>query len=61
VLYNVACIYSLSGEIDEAVSMLERSVAAGFGHWNWIENDSDFEPLHDNPRYKALLARKSSS
>ena len=58
VLYNVACIYSLSGEVDEAVSMLERSVAAGFGHWNWIENDSDFEPLHSNPRYKALLERK---
>jgi serine/threonine protein kinase/Flp pilus assembly protein TadD len=58
VLYNVACIYSLSGEIDEAVSMLERSVNAGFGHWDWIENDSDFEPLHTNPRYQALLLRK---
>jgi serine/threonine protein kinase/Flp pilus assembly protein TadD len=58
VLYNVACIYSISGEIDKAVSMLERSVNAGFGHWNWIENDSDFEPLHTNPRYQALLSRK---
>ncbi|MEO5904281.1 MAG: tetratricopeptide repeat protein, partial [Gemmatimonadaceae bacterium] len=58
VLYNVACIYSLSGEIDDAVSMLERSVNAGFGHWDWIENDSDFEPLHSHPRYQALLARK---
>ncbi|MDO8501477.1 MAG: protein kinase [Gemmatimonadaceae bacterium] len=58
VLYNVACIFSLSGEIEEAISMLERSVGAGFGHWSWIENDSDFEPLHSHPRYQALLARK---
>jgi serine/threonine protein kinase/Flp pilus assembly protein TadD len=58
VLYNVACIYSLSGDIDDAVSMLERSVNAGFGHWDWIENDSDFEALHTNARYKALLERK---
>jgi serine/threonine protein kinase/Flp pilus assembly protein TadD len=58
VLYNVACIYSMSGKIEEAVTLLERSVAAGFGHWNWIENDSDFVPLHDNERFKALLAKK---
>ena len=58
VLYNVACIYSISGEVEEAVTLLERSVAAGFGHWKWIENDSDFEPLHSNARYQALLAHK---
>jgi adenylate cyclase len=58
VLYNVACIYSTSGETDEAVSLLERAVAAGFGHWKWIENDSDFDPLRSHPRYQALLAKK---
>jgi TolB-like protein/Flp pilus assembly protein TadD len=58
VLYNVACIYSVSGETDKAITLLERSVAAGFGHWSWIENDTDFEPLRANPRYKALLAKK---
>ncbi len=60
VLYNVACIYSSSGEVDESISLLERAVAAGFGHWNWIEHDSDFDPLRASPRYKALLARKES-
>ena len=58
VLYNVACIYSTSGEAEEAITLLERAVAAGFGHWNWIENDSDFEPLRGNPRFQALLAKK---
>jgi serine/threonine protein kinase/Flp pilus assembly protein TadD len=59
VLYNVACIYSVSGQVEEAITLLERSVAAGFGHWNWIENDSDFEPLRGNARFQSLLARKS--
>lgn len=58
VLYNVACIYSTSGEIEEAITLLERAVAAGFGHWNWIENDTDFEPLRGHPRFQALLAHK---
>ena len=61
VLYNVACIYSMSGEVDQAVTFLERAVNSGFGHWNWIENDSDFEPLHDLPRFQALLSRKQHS
>ena len=60
VLYNVACIYATSGESDEAISMLEKAVALGFGHWSWIENDSDFDSLHGHPRYEALLAKKDS-
>jgi serine/threonine protein kinase/Flp pilus assembly protein TadD len=58
VLYNVACVYATSGESEEAIALLERSVAAGFGHWNWIENDSDFESLRGHPRFQALLAKK---
>jgi serine/threonine protein kinase/Flp pilus assembly protein TadD len=58
VLYNVACVYATSGESEEAIALLERSVAAGFGHWKWIENDSDFESLRGHPRFQALLAGK---
>ncbi|MBA3340708.1 MAG: protein kinase [Gemmatimonadaceae bacterium] len=59
VLYNVACIYSVSGEIEQAITLLERSVAAGFGHWKWIQNDSDFEPLRGHQRFEALLAGRN--
>jgi serine/threonine protein kinase/Flp pilus assembly protein TadD len=60
VLYNVACIYATSGESDEAITMLEKAVSLGFGHWSWIENDSDFDSLHGHPRYEALLAKKET-
>jgi serine/threonine protein kinase/Tfp pilus assembly protein PilF len=58
VLYNVACMYAASGESDEAITLLERAMAAGFGHWNWIENDSDLESLRGHPRFLALQAKK---
>ncbi len=57
VLYNVACIYSVSGKSEEAITLLERAVAAGFGHLAWIENDSDFDPLRTNERFVELLRK----
>jgi serine/threonine protein kinase/tetratricopeptide (TPR) repeat protein len=56
VLYNIACVYANIGESEQAITTLERAVAAGFGHWKWIENDSDFETLRGNERFQALLA-----
>jgi hypothetical protein len=47
-------MFATSGEADEAITLLERAVAAGFGHWNWIENDADLESLRGNPRFLAL-------
>jgi adenylate cyclase len=54
VLYNVACVYALLGLADSAIDLLERAVANGFGHWEWIEHDSDFDGLRAHPRFQAL-------
>jgi serine/threonine protein kinase/Tfp pilus assembly protein PilF len=53
-LYNVACTYSMLGKADDALSCLERSIDRGFGHREWIENDSDFNSIRDLPRFKAI-------
>jgi len=55
ILYNVACVYSHAGALDMAIDCLERSVARGMAHKEWIEHDTDLDPLRDNPRFKALL------
>jgi serine/threonine protein kinase/Flp pilus assembly protein TadD len=55
-LYNVACVYSLLGQIDEALDTLCRAAERGFTHKEWIQNDGDFKPLRGHPRFQALLA-----
>lgn len=57
VLYNVACLYTTQGNTERALDLLEQAVAVGFGDRAWMETDSDLNPLHDNPRFKALLDR----
>lgn len=55
ILYNVACVYSVARELDRALDCLEKSVAGGMAHMEWIEHDSDLDPLREQPRFKALL------
>jgi adenylate cyclase len=55
-LYNVACVYSLLGQTEQAIDTLGLAVAKGFAHKEWIVNDADFRPLHGHPRFQALLA-----
>jgi serine/threonine protein kinase/Flp pilus assembly protein TadD len=53
-LYNVACTYSLLGKTEDGLSSLERAVDKGFGHKEWIEHDSDLDPLRETARFKAI-------
>jgi serine/threonine protein kinase/TolA-binding protein len=57
IAYNVACVFSVAGEHEEAMDLLEKAVDNGFGYKEWIEHDSDFAPLRAHPRYQALLDR----
>lgn len=57
VLYNVACVYAELGLKDSAIDCLEQAIKAGFGHWEWIEHDSDLDPLREHPRFKAVMQR----
>ncbi len=54
-LYNVACNYAVLGKNDDALSTLERAVDRGYGDKEWMEHDSDLEPLRATPRYQAIL------
>ena len=54
-LYNVACVYSISGRLDESLDYLERAVAAGISSRDWIVNDGDLAPLRDHSRFQALI------
>ena len=57
ILYNVACVYAQAGQGEEALKTLEKAVQNGFGHREWLENDSDFDSLRPDPRFQALLRK----
>jgi TolB-like protein/Tfp pilus assembly protein PilF len=54
-LYNVACFLARTGDVEEALDVLERVVASGFGQRDWFEHDTDLANLRDNPRFRAIL------
>lgn len=55
ILYNVACSYAVTGRLEEAIDCLERTVRAGASYREWMENDSDLDPLRGHPRFQALI------
>jgi adenylate cyclase len=50
------------GEADRALDLLESAASklSALAVVRWIKNDSDLAPLHDHPRYQALLAREGA-
>jgi adenylate cyclase len=54
--YNVACFYSLCGDFDGAFDLLEALLPRTNPDMKaWTLNDSDFDPLHDHPRWQKVL------
>lgn len=42
------------GELEEALSLLERSVEKGYADKQWIERDNDLDPIRETARFKAI-------
>jgi adenylate cyclase len=55
VVYNVACIQSLAGRLDDAIDSLERAVKSGLTQRGWLEHDSNLDPLRHLSRFQVLL------
>ncbi|MEE9584886.1 MAG: hypothetical protein V3W51_05325 [Candidatus Brocadiales bacterium] len=53
--YNLACSYSLVGNIDAAIKELETSVMLGYKDVQHIEEDEDLERLRGDKRYRELM------
>ena len=55
--YNVACIHSLLGDVEQAFDLLERLIpnAGQELKQGWVKHDSDLDPLRSHPRYQKIL------
>lgn len=54
VLYNAACAFSISGELAEAITCLEKSLPFCADR-KWLDHDSYLDPLRSLPRFQELL------
>jgi adenylate cyclase len=55
ILYNVACIQCLAGRIEEALDSLDKAVKSGLTQKDWLEHDSNLDPLRNHRRYHNLI------
>jgi adenylate cyclase len=56
-LINAACLAATTGRKDDALRYLDRALEGGRGNRDWLERDSDFDSLRDDPRFQALLGK----
>ena len=54
-LYNIACMYSVLGNSNEALDCLEKAVDKGYGQKDWVAHDSDLDSLRELPRFKQIV------
>jgi serine/threonine protein kinase/Tfp pilus assembly protein PilF len=57
ILYNAACFYSRLGNVEEALDYFERAIDSGYASKEWIENDSDLDPIRNHPRFQAIMKK----
>jgi predicted Zn-dependent protease len=55
--YNLACSLALTAQPDAAFAALEKALALGYDDGEWMQQDDDFAPIRDDPRFARLLAR----
>jgi Flp pilus assembly protein TadD len=53
--YNLACYLSLSGKTEQAIDHLRRACADDDSIRQWAKQDSDFDPIRSDPRFKEII------
>jgi len=55
--YNIACLYSLQKDVEEACVWLERSMTDGYDDWEHIREDKDLDNIRQKDCYKKIMGR----
>jgi tetratricopeptide (TPR) repeat protein len=53
--YALACIAAVSGEVDQAIALLEVALAQGLVQRGWARIDPEFAFIQEEPRFQALV------
>lgn len=55
--YDLACLYSLENNKEEALKYLELALKAGYKNFKWLRKDTDFNNINNLPEFSALIER----
>jgi predicted Zn-dependent protease len=55
--YNLACSLALTNQPGDAFAALEKAIALGYDDAEWMQDDDDFAPIRQDPRFARLLAQ----
>lgn len=58
VRYNLACSYSLLGELDLAFSTLKKAIELGYEDFEHLKQDPDLENLKKDERFQLILKNR---
>lgn len=53
-LYDMACVYSITGEKEKAVAALEKAIRKGYGNYKWLCQDKDLDNIRNEEGFKKL-------
>jgi tetratricopeptide (TPR) repeat protein len=56
-MYNLACCESLAGRTTDAVEHLRQAINLSERSRSYAKDDSDFDPIRDEPAFKELIGR----
>ena len=54
VLYNLACSYTLTDQMELAVETLGQAITNGYADFRWLAKDPDLKKLRKHPLYRTL-------
>jgi tetratricopeptide (TPR) repeat protein len=57
VQYNLACSYSLTDRVNEALNALERALKLGYRDFKWLAEDPDLDRVRRHPNYQKIRAK----
>lgn len=53
--YNIACAYSMLGDVDNALKYLEKSLQNGYKAFHHIDVDTDLDSIRNNENFKKMI------
>ena len=54
VFYNLACSYSLTGNVEGAARALEEAIQLGYRDFKWLAKDPDLRTLRKHPLFRPI-------